>query len=274
MVRGLLRDPTRDRGQLQVNSIPGPRRRNGNGPPRRRAGARDLQLGSDDLLPGLRPVLEELVEPLVGQHVVRHRLDHGGRRGDHVGADLRAFGDVVHVADRGSQDFRLVIVVVIDRADVVDQLDTVEVDVVKPADERRDEARPGLRREDRLRGREAQRDVDHVAFGCESLAGGQAIPGERHLDRDIGGDLGKLQTLGDHVLRLGGHDLGRDRARNHVADLLRHLEDVAARFQDQRGVGGDTVDHAEIVQFLDRRHIGGIDEEFHGKPPEQQLRAR
>jgi uncharacterized membrane protein YedE/YeeE len=40
------------------------------------------------VLAGLRPVLQERVEPLVGQRVLGQRLDHVGRRGRHVGADL------------------------------------------------------------------------------------------------------------------------------------------------------------------------------------------
>jgi primosomal protein N' (replication factor Y) len=39
------------------------------------------------------------------------------------------------------------------------------------------------------------------------------------------------------------------------------------RFQDQRGVGGDAIHHAQVVQFADGIHIGGIDEEFHGDGP-------
>ena len=180
---------------------------------------------------------------------------------------------MVDRADRGGQDLGLAAVIVIDGADVLDQLHAIEVDVIQPADEGADEGRARLGRKDRLRGREAQSDVDHMAFGCESLASRQARPGQRHLDGDVGGDLGQFQPFGDHVLRFGRHHLGRDRARNHVADFLRHLENVAARFQDQRRVGGDTIDHAEIVQLLDGCHIGGIDEEFHDGPPALCLAA-
>ena len=40
---------------------------------------------------------------------------------------------------------------------------------------------------------------------------------------------------------------------------------AAARFQDQRRVGGDAVEQAEIVEFADFLDVGCVDEEFHGR---------
>jgi hypothetical protein len=52
-------------------------------------------------------------------------------------------------------------------------------------------------------------------------------------------------ALLDHRVGLRRGDLGGDRAGDDVADLCDgDLDDVAARFQDQRRVGGDAVDHA------------------------------
>src|SRR5690606_17939431 len=83
--------------------------------------------GSEDLLPGLRPVLQELLEPLVGEDMARHGLDDRGRRRDHVGADLGAIDDMVHRPDGGRENLGPEVVVVVDRADVVDQVNPVEV---------------------------------------------------------------------------------------------------------------------------------------------------
>src|SRR3546814_7339631 len=57
------------------------------------------------------------------------------------------------------------------RADVRDELHAVEATVVVTAHKRRDEGRAGLRGEQRLRGREAERDVDHRAVAGQRLAG-------------------------------------------------------------------------------------------------------
>jgi hypothetical protein len=66
-----------------------------------------------------------------------------------------------------------------------------------------------------------------------------------------------------HAVVVGGGHLGRDGTFDDVADLLGHLGDLAARFQDQRRVGGDAVEQAEIVQLLDLLDVGGIDEKLH-----------
>jgi hypothetical protein len=58
--------------------------------------------------------------------------------------------------------------------------------------------------------------------------------------------------------------IGADRPFDHRRDFLRDFEDVAPRFEDQRGVGGDAVHHPEVVQFSDLIGVCGIDEEFHG----------
>jgi hypothetical protein len=222
---------------------------------------------SDDLLAGLRPVLGELVEALVGEDVAGEGLDHGGGGGDDVGSDQGAVLDVVGAADRGRKDLGLEVVVVIDRADVADQVQPVEVDVVKPPDEGRDEGRPGLGGDQGLVGREAEGDVDHEALTRQDLAGLEAVPGQRDFHRDIGGDGGKLAAFGQHVVGLERDHFGGDRALDEGADLLGDFQDVAAGFQDEGRVGGDAVHHAEVVKLTDGVDVGGVDEEFHGGPP-------
>ena len=92
---------------------------------------------------------------MLGQH-----LDDGGRRGDDVRADLRAVEHMDGVAQRGSQNFRLEAVIVVDEANILDQLEAVEAIVVMPADEGRDEGRARLGRQQRLVGGEAKGDID------------------------------------------------------------------------------------------------------------------
>ena len=63
--------------------------------------------------------------------LVRHRPD--------VGARQRALDDVNGVADRRREDLRPEAVVVVDRADLPDQVHPVDGNVVQPSDEGRDE---------------------------------------------------------------------------------------------------------------------------------------
>ena len=72
-------------------------------------------------------------------------------------------------ADRGSEDFGLEVVIVVDLADFADQVHAVDADVVEPADEGRDEGRAGLGGEQRLDGREAERDIDLVPSEVSAL---------------------------------------------------------------------------------------------------------
>lgn len=221
-----------------------------------------------DLLTRLRPVHVELVEALVGQHVARQGLDDGGGGGDDVGSDQGAVLDVVGGADGRGKDLGLEVVVVVDRADVADQVEAIHVDVVQPPDEGRDEGGPGLGGDQCLVGGEAEGDVDHEPLVREHLAGLEAVPGQRDFDGDIGGDGGELAALGDHVVGLHRDDLGGNGALDEGADLLGDLKDVAAGFQDQGRVGGDAVDHAEVVELTDGVDVGGVDEEFHLGLPE------
>src|SRR3546814_16180583 len=90
-----------------------------------------------------------------------------------------------------------------------DDLHAVEADIVVPADEGRDEGRPGLGREQGLVGGEAERDVHHRAVLGQLLAGLEAVDGERHLDRDIVGDLPTHLRLAHHLPIPGGDPPGR-----------------------------------------------------------------
>jgi hypothetical protein len=52
-----------------------------------------------------------------------------------------------------------------------------------------------------------------------------------------------------------------------AADFLGHFDDVTAGFQDQRRVGRDAVDEAQVIQLPDFIHIGCIDKKLHGILP-------
>ena len=58
-------------------------------------------------------------------------FDNRRRGGHHIGADQGALGDVVGGADRGGEDLGVKAVIVIDLADVGDQLEPIKVDVIE-----------------------------------------------------------------------------------------------------------------------------------------------
>jgi hypothetical protein len=58
-------------------------------------------------------------------------------------------------------------------------------------------------------------------------------------------------------------DLGRDRAGDDAGDLAHDLEEIAARFVDQRRVGGDSVEQARFGKLADFGDFGGVGEELH-----------
>src|SRR4029453_2654274 len=107
----------------------------------------------------LFPILQELLQADVGERMVEHLLDYRRRAGGDVGAQLGRFDDVNGMTAAGDEDFRRELVVAVDRDDLANELHAVGGDVVEAADERADERRARLRRQQRLRAREAQRDV-------------------------------------------------------------------------------------------------------------------
>ena len=232
-------------------------RRAGRSPARR-------QCRLEDRLAGLGPIRHEAGNALVGQHMVEQGLDDGRRRGHHIGADLGAVEHVDRVTDRRDQDFGVERVIVVDQADVFDQLHAVEAIIIMTADEGRDEAGAGLGREQCLVSREAKGDVHHHAIVGQRLAGLEAVDGQRHLDADIGGDLPQDRGFLHHRLMVERDDLSRYRPVHDAADFLDHFQELAARLVDQRRVGGDAIQQAGGGQVTDFGNVGGVDEEFHG----------
>ena len=152
-------------------------------------------------------------------------------------------------------------------ADVGDEAHPVLAQIVEAADERRDEIRARLRSEQRLRGGEAQGDVDGRAPGAQAAAGLETVPCQGDLDDDIGVEAGQAAALGDHAVGVDGGDLGADgAARNGGADVCERPVEGTARSGDERRVGGHPVDETGGGEIADFVYIGGVDEEFHVAP--------
>lgn len=200
--------------------------------------------------------------------MVEHLGQHAGGHGGDMRAHLGGGDDVLGMAHRGHQDLGLErVVLAVNVHDVRDQPHAVAGDIVEAADEGRDEGRARLGRQDRLGRREAEGDVDHGAAVGERPAGLEPVRGERHLDRDVGGDLGELLALLKHGGVIGGGDLGAHRPAHHRADLGHDLEELPARLGDERGVGRHPVHQPAGRERPDFVDVGGIEEELHAASP-------
>ncbi|MNI50910.1 hypothetical protein D3C73_1056030 [compost metagenome] len=192
-------------------------------------------------------------------------LENVGRNGRGVGAGQGGGGHMVRIAHRGGQDFRAEVVDVVKGADVFQQAHAVGADIVQTTDEGRDEGRARLGRQHGLGRREAQGDIGLDPLVGEGAGGAQAVPRQRQLDHDVGGDGGQLVALLDHGLEIGGHGLGRDRPLDQGADFGDDLGDVPTRLGDQARIGGDAVHHPGGQQVFDDGDVGGVEKEFHGE---------
>ena len=115
----------------------------------------------------------------------------------------------------------------------------------------------GLRGDERLGGREAQRAVRADALVGEGLDGFDAVEDEWHLHHHVVVDLCQLMPFRHDAFVIGSHHL-----RGHVAVYdFADLEDVlvkidVARLFHKRGVGGHPVEHAHVGGFLDFVEVG------------------
>src|SRR5882724_7954814 len=157
--------------------------------------SRRVSMAGSDLLAELRPVLEELLEADVGQRVLHELLEHRERQRHDVGAGLRSVDDVKRVADRGREHLRLEPLDPVDLADVPDQVHADVRDVVEAAEEGADVDGAGLRGEERLGRREAERLVDADSLAGEVLHRLEPVLGERALHDGVGRDLRQLLAL-------------------------------------------------------------------------------
>ena len=195
--------------------------------------------------------------------MVEKRFDHFGRRSHHVGPYPRAFEHMVHMAHGCDKDFRVKAVIVIDEADILDQLHPVKAIVIMPPNKRRDKGCACFCREQSLIGREAKRDIDHRAITGQRFAGLEAILSQWHLDADIVRNLAQDFCFFHHLFVIERNDLCRNRAIGDPADFLGHFHEITTRLVDQRGIGRHPVKQASCGQFLDVVNLGSVGEEFH-----------
>ena len=217
---------------------------------------------------GLRlfPVLEEVRQADVGQRVLEELIDHLRRARADVGAHLRGLDDVNRMARAGDEHFGLERIVPVDLDDFLDEVHAGLADIVEAADERADHRRAGLRGEQRLRGREHERDVHLEAFARQRLARAHAVSRERHLDDDVLVDRGEVAAFAKHPLPVGGEHFGADGALHDAADLLHRLAIIAGLLRHQRRVRRHAVDDADVGQRLDFLDVACVYEKLHRLP--------
>src|SRR5262245_62375660 len=211
----------------------------------------------------LLPILQELLQPDVGQRVVEQGIDHRRRAGCDVGPHARRFDNVIWVSAAGDENLRRVLVVVEDLDDLANHFHAVRGDVVQPADEGADVAGARLRGEQRLRWREAQRDVDANALARELFARADAVAGERRFDDHVRVDLRDVTSLLQHAREVGRGHFAAHRALDDVADPLEVLPEVARLFRQERRVRRHAVEDAQRGNRLDVLDAAGVHKEFH-----------
>src|SRR5690242_7212160 len=119
------------------------------------------------------------------------------------------------------------------------------------ADEGRDESGPRLCCEKSLRGREAERPIDHRAVRGERLAGVKAGWSQRNLDCNIVGDLPKHFGFAHHSFVIERHDLGGYGPLHHSRDLADDLEEIATGLVNEAWVRCDAVEEAGLGELTD-----------------------
>ena len=221
----------------------------------------------------LCPVVLELLDALVRQRVLEHLLEDGVGDGRDIRACLRAFHDVFRRADAGGDDLGLDAVDVEDLRDLRHEAGAVVRDVVHAADEGADVGGSCPRCEQRLVGREDQRDVRLDPFLREDADRLDAFFGHRDLDCDHVVDLHQFVRFGDHAFGVVGEDFradGRDIARRGVGDLgdlLHHGFELPAFLRDQAGVRRDPGQDAPGRGFADLVCVCCVDEYLHVLSP-------
>ena len=155
----------------------------------------------------------------------------------------------------------------VDVRNVFDQLHAVPVDVVQAADEGRQIGSACFGRQNGLTGREYQGAIGANARFGEVGDGLNAFFDHGNFYHDVFVQGGQFFTFGHHAGKVGADDFSAHIAINHFANgfvVLQHSR-VAydAFFGHQARVGGDTVQNAQIVGFLNLGQIGRIDEKFH-----------
>lgn len=208
-------------------------------------------------------IRQEALETDVGEGVLHAVGDDLEGRGGDISAGEGAVEHVVGVADARGEDFCIESVVVVDLADVADELHAVFADIIETTDEGADEERTRLGHHHRLQGLEAKSHVGLHAFIGQSFAGLQAGKGDREFDDDVVGDFETLAGLFHHAIEINGDDLGADRAGYDLANLGEALAVIDAFLGDECGIGCYTVENAKVGGLFDLIQVGGVDIDFH-----------
>lgn len=182
-----------------------------------------------------------------------------------VGAGDRALEHVVRVPDARGENLGLHAVVVVDGADLADEIHAVLADVVESADERADEERACLRDHKRLQALEAQREVGFDSGIAHRFAGFEAVDGAGQLHDDVWRDLDVLAAFLHHAFKVSRDDFRRDWPFAHAADFSETLGVGHAFFGDERWICSDAIEHAEVMGFFHVVEVGGIEIDLHGE---------
>src|SRR5438128_9443285 len=215
------------------------------------------------LLRHLRPVIQEPLQPDIGQGVLRHLLQHVERHRDDIRAEFRRLDHVEWVSDRCDEDLAVPVVVPEDLDDLADDLHALLAHIVQAADERTHVLRACFRGEDRLIRREDQGRVDLHALRGKGFDRLEALRGHLNLHDDVLVELRELATLLDHLVRLRRRDLQGDRAVDEGEDVLDDLGPLAARLRDERRIRRDAVEDAPGSGFADLLDVRGVQENLH-----------
>ena len=127
----------------------------------------------------------------------------------------------------------------------------------------RDERRAGLGRQQALVRGEDQRAVGLDAFLGEAADRLEAVLGHRDLDHDVRGERREVAALLEHPVDVVRDDLGRDRARGDLADLLEDLVVRAADLGVEGRIRGHAIEDAPSSDGLDLFDVGGVQEDLH-----------
>ena len=173
------------------------------------------------------------------------------------------------VAHTGRENLGPEHVVVVDPANLLDQLNAIAGNIVEPADKWAHVVRTCLGGEERLPSTKDQGAVGANALVREIAQGLDAVFDHGHLHDNVFVEGGQGLPFLDHLLKIGTDDFSTHIAIGNVADVyvvLAHCSITRDAFLGhQAGVGGHTVEDAEGFGFADLVEVGGIDEELHGE---------
>src|SRR5260370_42113377 len=145
----------------------------------------------------------------------------------------------------GDKYLRLHVVVLVPlyRDQVPDEAHPILADVAEAPYERAEVRGAGLGGDKSLDRGEDERHVDWYPHRTEGLGRPQSLGDHRDLDDHVLGEASVALTLGYHTFIVGGDDLGAYRVGvDLLADGLDRLFKVGALLDNERGVGGDSVD--------------------------------